>query len=122
MSQHTKTPWVARKIRTRIHIGRGEYSKIGEYSHVCEITVSAKHVYEDYPGRRRDFIARQEANAAFIVKAVNSHEVLVSALEHITGHFEEWARYHSDEMTCDIAAAIHNSRSLLATLTTEGNR
>ncbi|TQX91262.1 hypothetical protein EQW76_00535 [Rhizobium sp. rho-13.1] len=38
---------------------------------------------------------------------------LRNALKHVTDHLDEWSKYHSQEMTCDIAAAIHNARELL---------
>lgn len=77
-AQHTPTPWKAVKARTMIHI-------MGK-SPVCSISTSANHVHEDYPGCKRDYVARQEANAAFIVKAANCHADLLEALEA----FDHW--------------------------------
>ncbi|MGV1951673.1 hypothetical protein ACQZ44_12655 [Agrobacterium vitis] len=46
---------------------------------------------------------------------------LEAALTRTTDILEEWSRYHSEEMTCDIAAAIHEARATLAARAMEGN-
>lgn len=47
---------------------------------------------------------------------------LVVCLRHTTEILEEWSRYHASEMTCDIAAALHNARASLAGLPEPGER
>jgi len=60
----TAGPWKATKARTLIHISCDGHP-------VCEVSVSTGHVHEDYPGCKRDYAAKQEAAAAFIVEACN---------------------------------------------------
>lgn len=43
-------------------------------------------------------------------------------LRHVTEILEEWSRYHASEMTCDIAAALHNARAALAGSPDPGQR
>ena len=57
--------WQAKKARTLIHISC-------DGAPVCEVSVSANHVHEDYPGCKRDWIKRQEQFAETIVKACNA--------------------------------------------------
>jgi hypothetical protein len=73
----TPGPWAAEKARTLIHIAGP--------SPVCEISVSANHVHEDYPGCRAEYVAQQEANAAFIVAAVNYVRALLSIPAPVRG-------------------------------------
>lgn len=65
----------------------------------------------------RDSIVTK-AHARFleqVLVAVNEDTVnpLRSALEHVTEHLKTFCDYHPEEMTCDIAAALHNARGLL---------
>lgn len=75
--KRTPTPvWKGTKARTLIHI-----SKDG--APVCEISISANHVHEDYPGARKAYIARQEKFAEEIVRNGNSHEALVAMVRRL---------------------------------------
>jgi len=70
---HTPTPWEACEVRTQcgraFRIGAGEMLTAGKGSCI---------IYDDYPGNPDN---ERSANAAFIVKAVNSHDTMVEALE-----------------------------------------
>ncbi|MUO84031.1 hypothetical protein [Agrobacterium vitis] len=46
---------------------------------------------------------------------------LEASLKRTTDILEEWSRYHSGEMTCDIAAAIHEARTTIAARATKGS-
>lgn len=66
MSEHTPTPWYWTKVIERNFDGSGGdawpiYKKDGRYAHPAT--------------------ANNESDAAFIVRAVNSHDALVAALE-----------------------------------------
>ena len=63
----TPGPWTAQKARSVIHVGG--------FSKVCEISTSANHVYEDYPGAKKEFIEKQEHNAAYL-EAANPATIL----------------------------------------------
>jgi len=92
-TKHTPGPWRAKKVRTLIHIG-------GD-SGVCEISVSASHVHEDFPGAKMAYIARQEANAHLIAAAPD----LLEALQALVADF---ADYPASERPChafDLARA-----------------
>jgi cell division protein ZapA (FtsZ GTPase activity inhibitor) len=69
---HTPTPWKTLKGRTVLHI-------MGAHHGVCQISTTG------YKGSTRaelkEYAERAEANAAFIVRAVNCHDELVAALE-----------------------------------------
>ncbi len=39
---------------------------------------------------------------------------LMDALAHVTEHLNTFCDYHPEEMTCDIAAALHNARMALS--------
>jgi hypothetical protein len=77
VGEHTKTPWAARGQQvfdTTEHAVSLAYCGIVAGAGVCK------------DGKIRSFGVDEEtaiANAAFIVKAVNSHEALVKALEEI---------------------------------------
>lgn len=69
--QHTPLPWKAEKARTLIHISGSTFP-------ICEISVSPPKVPE--ADIRSAVIAENEANAAFIVRACNSHSSAVDKL------------------------------------------
>lgn len=74
---HTPTPWRAARNDHYWEIHGGDHGQIGD---VC----ASKFIYVDgdkLPSYEAELIA--EANAAFIVRAVNSHDALVKALEEI---------------------------------------
>ena len=75
-AQHTPGPWTANKARTLIHIS-------GE-SPVCEISVSANHIHEDFPGCKQQYIQRQKANARLISTAPKLLEALEEVINKIT--------------------------------------
>ncbi len=82
--KHTPTPWSVPKTDTVAVVAEGnDYER--------RRRVVTRTLYK--PHQR----ARAEANAAFIVKAVNAHDKLVKALEEIArdrgGHMGE---YHAD--------------------------
>ncbi|WP_145316877.1 MULTISPECIES: hypothetical protein [unclassified Rhizobium] len=58
-----------------------------------------------------------KAHARFleqVLVAVNQDTIqpLRDALAHVTQHLATFCEYHPEEMTCDIAAALHNARAL----------
>ncbi len=60
-----------------------------------------------------------KAHARFleqVLVAINEDTVrpLREALAHVTEHLKTFCDYHPEEMTCDIAAALHNARAALA--------
>lgn len=69
-TKHTETPWTAHMVNTAtINIRAGEISVAAVYRHV------GSPVLQDRAGEG-------DGNAAFIVRAVNSHAALVEALEY----------------------------------------
>lgn len=78
MSKHTPTPWVADDLfmedetYTRIGTTDGTPTYYQRSTTIAECYIDADEGLPDL---------RAEANAAFIVLAVNSHEALVAALE-----------------------------------------
>lgn len=71
--KRTPTPWQVDEVRTQcgraFRIGSGEMLSAGKG---CCI------IYDDYPGNP---LNERSANAAFIVRAVNSHDKLVEVLK-----------------------------------------
>ena len=88
-ANHTPTPW---------HIGERD-----PYDNTLTVCAKGRHEFVEVPVaaiRPRPFYANnQEANAAFIVRAVNSHAALVEALTaavvqmEYTGDGSEAAKY-----------------------------
>ena len=74
--KHTPGPWQLKKARTLLHIGAA--------SPVCEISISANHVHEDYPGCKRDYVSRQEANA----RLINAAPDLLAACEQAKAYLK----------------------------------
>jgi hypothetical protein len=75
IQKHTKTPWAVNPFRAQIDAFDG--GRDGDPQAVCKML---------WPTDARSE-AETEANAAFIVKAVNAHEQLVKALEAWIKHF-----------------------------------
>ena len=79
MMEHTPTPWSIDKLPTRICVaGRKGFS--GDY-----------RVADAHQSPQLAFTPRHEeavANAAFIVKAVNSHDELVAALKNVANTYD----------------------------------
>ena len=73
-TKHTPTPWKAEKGRTVMHV-------TGQHFVVCQISTTGYR--GDTPEDKRMYAERAEANAAFIVRAVNAHDELVAALEDV---------------------------------------
>lgn len=73
----TPGPWVAKAVRTVIHI-QGD-------SPVCEISLSTGHIYEDYPGQKAEYIARQKANARLIAAAPDLLDACRKAIYALKG-------------------------------------
>jgi hypothetical protein len=50
-----------------------------------------------------------------VLVAVNQDTIqpLRDSLAHVTEHLRTFCEYHPEEMTCDIAAALHNARALI---------
>lgn len=69
----------------------------------------------------RLFVAMKAALPALpaLIERLRSAEARVAVLEgnlrRVTDHLEEWARYHGDECTAEIDAAIYCSRQALET-------
>jgi hypothetical protein len=79
MAEHTPTPWAISEVKTScgrcFKIGSDEMlSEAGKPTYVC--------VYDDYGFGDN----AQRANANFIVKAVNSHDALMKALEKVRSY------------------------------------
>lgn len=70
--KHTPPPWKADKGRTVMHITGQRYG-------VCQISTTG--FKGDTPAERKEYAERAEANAALIVRAVNSHDEILSALK-----------------------------------------
>lgn len=96
--EHTKTPWLA--------------SNPGYYGD-CEI-------YEDDPFKAKTIChVKNASDAAYIVRAVNSHEKLVDSLKETLGElirfyheYEEWEIPNSP--CADIEKKIENAKAALA--------
>lgn len=70
----TSRPWSATLARTLIHIGNADNG-------VCSISIAPPRIPER--DLREEIVARAKADADLIVRAVNNHDALVSALERI---------------------------------------
>lgn len=92
-NKHTPGPWKVTKARTVLHIASDEESVVG-------ISLSANHVYEDYPGCKREFIERQEANARLIAAAPE----MLAAIEGALRIVSLWCP--NDEMDIDEDLAL----------------
>lgn len=98
MTKHTPTPWnVNGGMRPGI---KTVYADSGS---ICEMTNSQAH--SD---------AEQEANAAFIVRACNNHDELVSALENLQKVFVERAEHANGKTWTYGATANLNALKALA--------
>ena len=76
MNTHTATPWAWR--------GHADLNGL------CHINAENKTIVQvwDFP--------EAEANAAFICRAVNSHEALIESLKHCVNALEYWFDRHDD--------------------------
>jgi hypothetical protein len=84
---HTPTPWTVQ------HSGEGypliagpespDWGTEARYDFIATLLPHPSNLYSNGKHRTRDGIAEREANAAFIVLAVNSHAALVEALEAV---------------------------------------
>lgn len=81
---HTAGPLRVTLARTLLHIAN-------EWP-VATISISANHIREDYPGCKRDFVARQKAIAARIVLTWNSHDELVKTIQNDAATLREAAK------------------------------
>ena len=80
-SKHTPTPWEVEKgvFNDKASL----YITAPDTSLVCELL--PKHMrYTTDQGLIKEVFSKRDANAAFIVKAVNSHEDFVNALKRIS--------------------------------------
>lgn len=75
-SQHTPTPW-------DYHLGRGKNPRF----HI-QTTAGYQIVMTPEVSQNGIEASAQEANAAFIVRAVNSHEAMLSALKRMLNAYE----------------------------------
>lgn len=99
--QHTATPWaIEPDALDRVHGGEVIRPTTGNPSPIAVLC--------DFNRYDRD--AERQANAHFIVKAVNSHEKLVSALDVIVKHFESLPKEQQETYP----AAILDARAVLA--------
>lgn len=85
MTEHTPTPW---KYRPHEHDDWGwiRGPKVGNFVGpiVAISRSSAQETSDSFDKHRAAGTDPYEANAAFIIKAVNNHDALVKALEEIT--------------------------------------
>jgi hypothetical protein len=97
---HTPTPWTAKGYDVRA----GQAGRMIAYT-------GPHHTPDDqYP---KGCKLEDEANAAFIVKAVNCHDELVEALENCLSAFE--THYVAGEKLSDIySARIERARAAIA--------
>ena len=107
---HTPTPWGKRRALRPVD---------GEYD--CGIWAEIEdrpHVIAECYGRVSDTIRPDaEANAAFIVRAVNAHEALVEALNRLerwSTPFIEDTPISAETLWREFPAAIKNARAALA--------
>jgi len=78
-SKHTPTPWAFRKAKAPID---GEF----DFGIYATIDGMPKIIAEAFGRAGKDIRPDAEANAAFIVRAVNAHEDLLGALLLLTGN------------------------------------
>lgn len=77
MSNHTPTPWTEHMVNTAtVNIRAGEISIAAVYRHI------GSPVLQDRAGEG-------DNNAAFIVRACNSHEALVAAATRALGYTDD---------------------------------
>jgi hypothetical protein len=97
MGMHTKLPWSLVEARTR-------------HGHLCEVHAGDGYDVATVYGRDPD---EREANAAFIVKAVNAHETLISALravEQDAVYIENGENAISDKVRDMVRTALESVR------------
>ena len=84
--EHTPIPWEIAQLGDGGDgfIGHQIWNRAG--GEVCIIRIA---VNQHHDAQYADFVARCEANAAFIVRAVNNHAKLLSALEHLDAHIPD---------------------------------
>jgi len=106
-SEHTPVPWGIEATDTTLWVGpmRPDGKKIEDL--VFYIRVDPE--YTDAA------LAKRKANAAFVIKAVNSHNALVSALEQIIEMNVQYAidRY-GDASQAEMMACVSTARAALA--------
>lgn len=93
---HTPTPWVM------IHDTYDDELHITTQTRLDNDKVQIAAVTINY---REDFEAEQQANASFIVKAVNCHEELVAALDEVMTWIRNWDSQLADDPEWFDAAA-----------------
>jgi hypothetical protein len=74
MSEHTKLPWTCRPR----HFDDWGFIRGADGQLAC---IARGHSEKEFDQHRMDKTDPYEANAAFILKAVNNHEALVKALQ-----------------------------------------
>ena len=94
-TKHTPTPWKAEKGRTVMHV-------TGQHFGVCQISTTGYR--GDTPEDKRMYAERAEANAAFIVRAVNAHDELVAALEDVRAYAADFT--HGDRLVQEMVSGI----------------
>ena len=98
-SKHTPTPWEVEKgvFNDKASL----YITAPDTSLVCELL--PKHMrYTTDQGLIKEVFSKRDANAAFIVKVVNSHEALVKACKKALRRFKDIAHYQKSAVTCGI--------------------
>jgi len=104
MSDRTPTPWV---IRPERHDDWG-WIRGADGELAC---IARHHDRKDDDKHRMDKTDPYAANAAFIVKAVNSHDALVKALEELLP-----LAGIMDDCDCDSCRPIQQARAVLASI------
>lgn len=84
--KHTPTPWTHEEVRT----ASGRAFRIGA-GDILKPTGGACIIYDDYPSGPNE----RSANAALIVRAVNSHAAMVEALEMFLELVADTSRFAS---------------------------
>ena len=95
--KHTELPW---------HVSLGNNNHIW-----AQDSVIAKCNPEQAEMYREKSIDEEEANAAFIVKAVNNHEKLIEALKLVRAVLDngEWNDAYKEKVMVEVRKAISNA-------------
>jgi hypothetical protein len=111
MSEHTPTPWV---YRPHEHDDWGwiRGPKEGDFTGpIVAISRSNKNETSDsFDAHRAAGTDPYEANAAFIIKAVNNHDDIVRALQSIAGIADNLQGRIAKEALLGILASVGNAR------------
>ncbi len=111
MSEHTPTPWFVSGVRFRMN--GGEWQSINRYDEALKRDENVACVgYEPRTGMGR-------ADAQFIVKACNSHDALVKALdiiELLSDNCVNSERYGAEDALMDLQAIRSTIRRFRASV------